>query len=64
MERPKYKRLLFMSIILIALGVSFNTTLEIGSLGTVFIALGGFFFIASMARKRKEEEEMKNQQHE
>ena len=64
MERPKYKRLLFMSIILIALGVSFNTTLEIGSLGTVFIALGGLFLIASMAGKRKEEEEMKNQQHE
>lgn len=59
MERAKYKRLFFLSIILIALGVSFNTTLEIGSLGTVFIAVGGLFFIASMARKRKEEEDIK-----
>ena len=64
MERPKYKRLIFLSIILIALGVSFNTTLDIGSLGTVFIAVGGLFLIAGMARKRTEDEKIKNQQKE
>ena len=56
MGQERYKRLFFISIIFIALGVTFNTTLEIGSLGTVFIAVGGLFFIAAMARKRKENE--------
>lgn len=51
----RYKRYIFMGIIIIALGVSFRTTLEdtAGSLGTVFIALGGFFLIVGMSMKRK-----------
>ena len=53
MEKLNYKRTFFISIILIALGVTFSTTLNIGSLGTVLIAVGGLFFIASMAKKRK-----------
>ncbi len=55
MDRSNYKRPFFLGLILIALGVTFNTTLKdsIGSLGSVFIALGGFFFIVSIARKRK-----------
>jgi len=56
MGQANYKRLFFISIILIALGVAFSNTLGVGSLGTVFIAVGGLFFIAAMARKRKEEE--------
>ncbi len=58
MEKLNYKWIFFVSLILIALGVTFSTTLknDIGSIGTVFIAVGGLFFIASMARKRREEE--------
>jgi drug/metabolite transporter superfamily protein YnfA len=62
-ELAKYKRTIFLGIILIALGVTFNTTLEIGSIGTVFIALGGLFFIAGMARKRKEEESLERNEN-
>ena len=53
---PKYKRTIFLSIILIALGVTFSTTLkdDVASIGTVFIALGGLFLIAGMAGKQKE----------
>ncbi len=52
-----YKRILFIGIIVIALGVIFSTTLSdtLGSLGIVFIAIGGLLFIASMSRKKKEE---------
>ncbi|WP_228853497.1 hypothetical protein [Aegicerativicinus sediminis] len=51
-----YKRYIFLGIIFIALGVSFSTSLgdETGSLGTVFIAVGGLFFIIGMSKKRKE----------
>ncbi len=54
-----YKRILFIGIIVIALGVIFLTTLsdKLGSLGIVFIAIGGLLFIASMSRKKKEEDE-------
>ncbi len=55
MNGSNYKRSFLLGLILISLGVAFNTTLENGSIGTVFIALGGFFFVVSMARKRKEE---------
>jgi len=58
---PGYKRIIFVGIIVIALGVTFSTTLKenVGSLGTVFIAIGGFLFIVGMARKRKEDAEAK-----
>ena len=54
-----YKRIFFIGLIVIALGVIFSTTLsdKLGSLGIVFIAIGGLLFIASMSRKRKEEDE-------
>ena len=53
-----YRRQIYLAIILIALGVTFSTTLEeqVGSLGTVFIALGGLFLIIGLSRKRKEDE--------
>lgn len=43
---------------MIALGVIFSTTLsdKLGSLGIVFIAIGGLLFITSMSRKKKEED--------
>ena len=48
-----------MAIIVIALGVVFSTAMSgaVGSLGTVFIAIGGFLFIVAMSRKRKEDRE-------
>ena len=44
---------------MIALGIIFSTTLseKLGSLGIVFIAIGGLLLIASMNRKKKEEED-------
>ncbi|TNE59394.1 MAG: hypothetical protein EP344_08575 [Bacteroidetes bacterium] len=57
-SNSNYRRPLFLGIILIALGIVFNTTLasSAGSLGTVLIAVGGLFFIIGMTRKRKAEE--------
>jgi hypothetical protein len=53
-----YQRTFFIGLILIGLGITFSTTLKdsVGSLGTVMIAIGGLFFISSMAKKRKEQE--------
>ena len=55
MER--YRKLILLSIFMIALGVTFSNTLEQGSLGTVLIAVGGLFFIAGMSEKRKMDEQ-------
>ncbi len=54
-----YKRIFFIGLIVIVLGIIFSTTLsdKLGSLGIVFIAIGGLLFIASMSRKKKEEDE-------
>lgn len=50
-----YRRHRFLGIILIALGVIFSTTMaSVGSVGTVFIAMGGLFFIIGMSKKRNE----------
>jgi len=53
----KYKQYIFIGIIIISLGVTFSTILKdnVGSLGTVFIAIGGLFFIIGMSMKKKEE---------
>jgi Sec-independent protein secretion pathway component TatC len=55
----KYKRFIFIGILIIALGVTFSTTLKetVGSLGIVFIAVGGLFFIIGMSKKRKKDEQ-------
>lgn len=59
MGQQPFQRIFFIGIILIALGVSFNTTMKdsLGGLGTVLIALGGLFFIAAMAEKRRMDQE-------
>ena len=51
----KYKKFIFMGIIIIALGITFTTAMKeaMGSLGTVFIAIGGLFFIIGMNMKRQ-----------
>jgi Sec-independent protein secretion pathway component TatC len=53
-----YRKFIFIGIIIIALGITFTTTLKdtVGSLGTVLIAVGGLFFIIGMSKKRKEDE--------
>lgn len=58
----KYIRYIFAGIIIIALGVTFSTTMKdsLGSLGTVFIAIGGLFFIIGMSMKKKGEESKNN----
>ena len=56
--KPKRsKRYVFMGIIVISMGITFNTSMKdsLGSLGVVFIAIGGLFFIIRMNMKRKED---------
>ena len=61
MDKLHYKKIFYISLIFIALGVIFNTVLKesVDSLGTVFIALGGLFLIISFGKKRKSEENNK-----
>ena len=51
----KHKRYIFIGITIIALGVTFSASLKdtVGSLGIVFIAVGGLFFILGMSYKKK-----------
>ena len=52
----KSKALIFISMVNIALGVVFTTLLkQNGSLGIVFIAVGGLLFILGMAKRKREE---------
>jgi len=55
------KMLLFMGPVLIALGVILNVTMKESSdsIGIVFIAVGGLFFIIGMVKKKKEDEKRK-----
>ena len=54
-----YKGILFLAIIIISLGVVISTTLgeHLGSLGIVFIAIGGLLFILGMKRKNSVEKD-------
>lgn len=54
----RYKKYILIGIIIIAMGIVFSNILDdiSGSLGTVFIAVGGLFLIIGMSKKRKEEE--------
>ncbi len=54
----EYRKYIFLGIIIIALGITFSNTMKdtVGSLETVFIAVGGLFFIIGMHKKRKEDE--------
>jgi hypothetical protein len=53
MKNSESKKRIYLGIILISLGIVMNTTLSIGGIGTVMIAVGGLFFIAGMARKKR-----------
>jgi hypothetical protein len=61
-KKADYKRTLFIGIILIAFGVIFSTNFSesLGSLGIIFIAVGGLFFIISMSAKKREEDTKNN----
>ncbi len=52
-KSENYRRFVFIGIIIIALGITFTTTLKdtVGSLGIVFIAVGVLFFIIGMSKK-------------
>ena len=52
-EPGKYKRLLFAGITVIALGITFTTSLKdtAGSLGIIFIAIGGLLVIIGIKQK-------------
>lgn len=54
-----FRKFIFIGITIIALGITFSTTLKdtVGSIGTVFIAVGGLFVIIGMSKKRKEDEQ-------
>lgn len=57
-KTEEYKRFIYIGIIIIALGVTFSTSLKeiAGSLGIVLISIGGLFFIIGMNKKKKETE--------
>lgn len=57
MKNSASKKRIYMGIILISLGVVMNTSLDVGAIGTVMIAIGGLFLISGMAKKREEEAE-------
>jgi len=50
-----YKKILFVGIIIIVLGVIFSINIS-RPLGTVFVAIGGLFFVSGMHKKRLAEE--------
>ena len=55
----RYKIIAFAGIIIIALGVTFSTTMKDSdnSIGTVLIAIGGLFLISGLSQKRKSNKE-------
>jgi len=58
-------RYIFMGMIIIALGITFSTTLQnaFGPLGTIFIAVGGLFFIFGMSLRKKEDDGQEKTNH-
>ena len=51
----RYKRSIFLGMILISLGITLTSTLgaDLGSVGIVLIGVGGFFIIAGIRLKNK-----------
>ncbi len=50
-----YRKTGYFAIVIVAFGIVINTTLNesLGSLGTVFIAVGGLLLISAFAKKKK-----------
>lgn len=57
-KEEAYRKYIYAGIIVIALGIAFSTTLKesVGSLGNIFIAIGGLLFIFGMNEKGKQDE--------
>jgi hypothetical protein len=60
-KQEAYKTYLFTAAIIIALGITFSTTMKdsVGAIGIVFIAIGGFFFILGMKKKQRANDQKK-----
>lgn len=56
-ELEKPSKFIFVGIVIISLGITLSTAMKdsFGAIGTVFIAVGGLFFIIGMSKKRKED---------
>lgn len=51
----KYRRYLFIAVIIIVLGILFTTVLKaVATLGIILIVVGGILFVISMFRKGNE----------
>lgn len=52
-----YKRIVYIGMIVIALGITLSTALseDVRPIGIVFIAIGGLLFISGMNRKKEED---------
>jgi len=48
-----WRRALYLGMILIAFGIVMTITSNVHSVGSVFVAVGGLFFIIGMARRKK-----------
>jgi len=57
-KEEAYRKYIYAGIIVVALGITFSTTLKesVGSLGNIFIAIGGLLFIFGMNEKGKQDE--------
>ena len=55
LKRPK--QYLYLSAIIIALGIAFTTIFNdtVGSIGIIFIVIGGLFFIIGIRKKRNQD---------
>ena len=59
-NNPEYQRTIFISISIIALGITMTTVFDaIRPVGIVMIAIGGFFLIAGLKKKKDEEDKNK-----
>jgi Sec-independent protein secretion pathway component TatC len=58
MEKLKrHKQYLYLSAIIIALGITFTTIFNdtVGIIGIIFIVIGGLFFVIGMSKKRNQD---------
>lgn len=59
-NNPDYQKTIFISISIIALGITMTTVFEsIRPVGIVMVAIGGFFLIIGMKKKKDEDDKNK-----
>lgn len=55
-NKPAFQRFIFLSITLVAVGITMTAVLEnMKPMGTVLIAIGGLFLIIGMKKKKDED---------